>query len=250
VLDILSEALRAATDHLSAGFAICTADGRLLHANRAAKEMMEKGWPVRNQGDYLRPSDRARAGAMVAGLRQVTKEALNRGSSSVSLDVPLASFKCLEGVAIATLRPLAVQEHCLVAIYVTTLAAGQAVDISGIAECYELTPAETRTLEQFVRGRSVAEAATALMISQNTVKTHLRNIFIKTNSSRQQQLMSLASGMMPPLRGVNPSGTPQRLSNQDVKAGHEALLAASWSREPELLLHDRGQLGTKYGRRG
>jgi DNA-binding CsgD family transcriptional regulator len=245
VLDILYQALCAASDHLSAGFAVCTADGRLLHANRTAKDMLDKGWPIRSQGDYLLPSDRARADAIRVALRHVTSEALNRGPPGISLDVPLASFKCPKGAAIATLRPLAVQEHCLAAIYITMKVGGEGAGVSGIAQCYELTPAETRTLEQFVKGRTVAEAAKVLAISQNTVKTHLRNIFIKTNSSRQQQLISLVSGMMPPLRDVEPNIGSHRLFNRDEKAGHEALLSASWSREPEPVLYDRDRLSPK-----
>ena len=51
-----------------------------------------------------------------------------------------------------------------------------------------------------MQGSSVAETASALAISQNTVKTHLQNIFAKTGSTRQPQLLRLVSELNPPIR--------------------------------------------------
>jgi DNA-binding CsgD family transcriptional regulator len=56
-----------------------------------------------------------------------------------------------------------------------------------------------KTLEQFAQGSSVAETASALAISQNTVKTHLQNIFAKTGATRQPQLLRLVSELNPPI---------------------------------------------------
>jgi DNA-binding CsgD family transcriptional regulator len=197
---VLFQALLAATDQLSAGFMICDADGRLLHANSAAQEMMDNGWPIRSHNGSLRASDSSRTDALLKALRQVVSEALLLDPASVSVDLPLASSQSQRGVAIVTLRPLPVQRDCLIALYVTIPLRGEDAEICGFAECFDLTPAEVRTLAQLVRGHSVAEAAQRLAISQNTVKTHLRSIFLKTGSSRQQQLMGLVADLTPPLR--------------------------------------------------
>jgi two-component system NarL family response regulator len=47
----------------------------------------------------------------------------------------------------------------------------------------ELTPAETNILRMIVGGMSNKEIAFALDISENTVKTHARNIFDKLGVS-------------------------------------------------------------------
>ncbi|MGA9265627.1 MAG: LuxR C-terminal-related transcriptional regulator, partial [Rhodomicrobium sp.] len=63
-----------------------------------------------------------------------------------------------------------------------------------------------------VEGGTVAEAAHALAVSENTVKTHLQNIFAKTRSSRQAQLMKLVNDLRPPLR---------RMPGANAASGHE-----------------------------
>lgn len=55
----------------------------------------------------------------------------------------------------------------------------------------DLTRAERRVVEMIVRGASNKEIAAALSISENTVKTHLKNIFEKLNvADRTQAAMS------------------------------------------------------------
>lgn len=55
----------------------------------------------------------------------------------------------------------------------------------------DLTPAEQRVVEMIVRGASNKEISAALSITENTVKTHLKNIFGKLNvEDRTQAAMS------------------------------------------------------------
>ena len=55
----------------------------------------------------------------------------------------------------------------------------------------DLTPAEQRVVEMIVRGASNKEISAALSITENTVKTHLKNIFDKLNvDDRTQAAMS------------------------------------------------------------
>lgn len=55
----------------------------------------------------------------------------------------------------------------------------------------DLTPAERRVVELIVRGASNKEISAALSISENTVKTHLKNIFEKLDvDDRTQAAMS------------------------------------------------------------
>jgi DNA-binding NarL/FixJ family response regulator len=55
----------------------------------------------------------------------------------------------------------------------------------------DLTPAERRVVEMIARGASNKEIAAALSISENTVKTHLKNVFEKLDvDDRTQAAMS------------------------------------------------------------
>lgn len=64
-------------------------------------------------------------------------------------------------------------------------------DAATLAACYGLTPAETRIAMALVEGRQLAQIATSFDVSRTTVAFHMRNIFQKTRTSRQAELVAL-----------------------------------------------------------
>lgn len=60
-----------------------------------------------------------------------------------------------------------------------------------LALMYDLTPAETRLAQCLITGRSVKEIAQTLDIKLPTVRTQLTNIFVKTQTKRQPELIAL-----------------------------------------------------------
>ena len=56
----------------------------------------------------------------------------------------------------------------------------------------ELTPTETRILQQIVAGKSNKEIAYDLDVSENTVKTHVKNVFEKLGVSDRTSAATLA----------------------------------------------------------
>lgn len=80
-----------------------------------------------------------------------------------------------------------------------TVAAGKKYIPSDIAEILsenfgseELTATETRVLQQIVAGKSNKEIAYDLNISENTVKTHVKNVFEKLQVSDRTSAATLA----------------------------------------------------------
>jgi len=69
-------------------------------------------------------------------------------------------------------------------------------------QLYGLTTAEARLIEALTRGKRLEEAADELGISLNTAKTQMRSIFLKTDTSRQTQLIKLV--LAGPLRSIRP----------------------------------------------
>ena len=67
-----------------------------------------------------------------------------------------------------------------------------------VAATFDLTPAEIRTLERLLGGRSPAEIAGDLRVALPTVRTHLSNIFAKTGTARQLDLILLAVQLTTP----------------------------------------------------
>lgn len=63
-----------------------------------------------------------------------------------------------------------------------------------IAETFSLTPRETEILEYYARGRSTNVVQEALVLSYNTVRSHVKNIYRKTGVHSQQELIDLIDG--------------------------------------------------------
>ena len=82
---------------------------------------------------------------------------------------------------------------------IRTVASGKKYIPSDIAEILsenfgseELTPTETRILQRIVAGKSNKEIAYDLNISENTVKTHVKNVFEKLQVSDRTSAATLA----------------------------------------------------------
>jgi len=65
------------------------------------------------------------------------------------------------------------------------------IDIAALQRLFQLTYAEARIATLIVNGNHIDEIAEMLTISLNTVRTHLRHIFEKTNVERQADLIHL-----------------------------------------------------------
>ncbi len=86
---------------------------------------------------------------------------------------------------------------CLVLI--SDPAALLASGVRKVARTYRLTPAEGRVLTAIMRGGGLGRAASQLGVVRHTAKTQLHNVFEKTGTSRQAELIQLVLGATPPV---------------------------------------------------
>jgi DNA-binding CsgD family transcriptional regulator len=75
---------------------------------------------------------------------------------------------------------------------------------------YKLTPAESRITAILARGKSLNEACRLLEIRPNTIRTHLKRIFSKTETNRQSELVKLILSNLSSVRNIanNPASNP------------------------------------------
>lgn len=66
---------------------------------------------------------------------------------------------------------------------------GVAVDEGTLSRMYGLTRGEAALAKHLIQGRSVEEAAEKLFISAHTARTHLKRIFMKTDTHRQPEFL-------------------------------------------------------------
>jgi len=76
-----------------------------------------------------------------------------------------------------------------------------------IARTYKLTPTELRVLLAIVDVGGVPEVASALGVSDTTVKTHVGRLFEKTGGTRQADLVKLVAGFSMPFAAEMAAGS-------------------------------------------
>jgi DNA-binding CsgD family transcriptional regulator len=156
------------------------AEGGIAFANRAAKDLLRS-----------RPSDRKQRRGET--LDQLLGPAISRfkrnpehyvelsTGDDKSLIVLIAPFG---GDGAAPSEPTSI-------MFVSNPMAAPELDLRSIAQLYGLTRAETRLLQAVCRGDRIGEYAVRSGITLNTAKGHLKQLFSKTQTSRQSDLVRL-----------------------------------------------------------
>lgn len=78
-------------------------------------------------------------------------------------------------------------------MFITDAETGVPLSRPALRELYGLSRCEAETAAVLAEGKSVAEAAESMEVSMNTVRAHLKRLFVKTGTSRQSELMLLLS---------------------------------------------------------
>jgi DNA-binding CsgD family transcriptional regulator len=198
----LMEALRATIDNLAVGVILVSADARILHANVAARYMLEMGSPVVSAAGWL--------GAPQPDLAKQLREAIGTAHAARfpgGIGIPLTDTDMC--AATAHVLPLPQRDphacratHASCAVFIASAHTISRVDIGMVGRVFGLTAAENRLLGHLLAGAPLAEAAAALGITEATAKTHRSHIFSKTGVSRRADLVTLVGRLMPPIRST------------------------------------------------
>jgi DNA-binding CsgD family transcriptional regulator len=96
--------------------------------------------------------------------------------------------------------PLGVVQPALAVLILDSGSASQ-IDPAALRNLFSLTAAEARVTAFLAGGYSLAEAASQLNVSVETIRTHTRHVLSKTATKRQGELISLVLRAMP-LRAI------------------------------------------------
>jgi DNA-binding CsgD family transcriptional regulator len=202
-----AEAARLADtlDGLRAGVCVVDAGGRIVHANAACQVILDAGDFLSVIGGRIVASDAkidqalrelfaaADSGDAAIGTRGIALPLRGRdGSHHVAHVLPLTSgARRFAGIAYSASA----------ALFICKAAAEDPSSPGIIARAYRLTPTELRVMLAIVKIGGVPEVAAALGVAENTVKTHLGNLFVKTGTGRQADLVKIVAGFATPLIG-------------------------------------------------
>jgi DNA-binding CsgD family transcriptional regulator len=101
----------------------------------------------------------------------------------------------------STRKKAGIPDAVTAAVFVRKASLENPTALETIAKLYKLTAMEVRVLQSVVEIGGTPLTAEALGISETTVKTHLRNLFQKTDSRRQADLVKLLAGAASPFLG-------------------------------------------------
>lgn len=190
-------------DALSAGVVLVAEDGAILHANQAAKRMLDVAQPITSRGGRLHTRERETTGKLRRVIAIAACNETELGASEFGVALTSASGD----VATAHVLPLAgggvrsrLVPRAVAAVFVASSAERFTGALHAFTRAFGLTPSETRLLERLVQGESITAAAASLGVAKTTVKTHLARILAKTGTRRQTSLLSLVHRLSPAVK--------------------------------------------------
>jgi DNA-binding CsgD family transcriptional regulator/PAS domain-containing protein len=198
----------SALDALRCAVILTDADGRIIHANRPAEDMLREEVLIRSLRGVLKPVLGPAVKELAQAIRLAAGDVLGIGKKGLA--VRLAEDN--SSPVLAHVLPLATgdlrsrfEPAAVAAVFIRgTDNAHDNAEL--LAATYGLTPAETRIVSALLAGRTVDEAARELRVSPTTARTHVRGIFRKTGVSRQQDLLLLAARISPLVNSGDPLG--------------------------------------------
>jgi DNA-binding CsgD family transcriptional regulator len=192
------QALAESFDHVEAAVFLVGADGAISFVNDPGKKMLVEATLMRKDGDALH--------AVVPDTDRILHDifaAAKRGDASVGVRgvaVPLAASPDPWFAHVLPLTSGRRQQagHALTAVaavFIRRTAPNAPPPLEAITRRCNLSPSEIRVLAAVAKVHGVRELADFLGISQATVKTHLHNLFRKTGTRRQSELIKLVAGI-------------------------------------------------------
>lgn len=191
------EAAAQALDSLNRGLIVADERSHILFTNLTASKVLTHADGLYSGPDGLsayRPRDTAdlrglvrwAAGSPTPAPEKTAVLSLWRPSLKPSLLLRIASVRLPTGFAVGP--------FCRAAIFLQDPAASAMIDQSALTRLYGLTRAESHLVAVLLGGKTLAEAGEVLHVTPNTVRTHLKHIFLKTETNRQTQLLALLIG--------------------------------------------------------
>ena len=188
-LQILSDSMSDILNRLPQGVILVTGDCRVVQMNHAAKKILQEkdGLQIGKQSRLVaHNADDSRA------LRQRVDEATrpddNPEGSAMTLLRPGSGATLTVMVTPTDPGMSSPEEEPLVSVFVVQPETPP-LDVGVLAKLYSMTPAEAKLASHLAVGRSLDQSSQAWGVSLSTVRTHLKRIFTKTETSRQGDLV-------------------------------------------------------------
>lgn len=185
-----------ALDHIPTGIVVTDADAKIQHVNATAKDILARKDGLSLSGGTLRLNVLNESAEFGLAVRRAV-EAAQSGDIPPGQAMTVTRTTGDEGypLMISTLwgnhtkLGLGVLDRPLAVVFITDPDRPQEAPSELLQWLYGLTPSEARLLERLVAGQPLKDAAGDVNLSVNTARQYLKQIFQKTDTNRQSELV-------------------------------------------------------------
>jgi DNA-binding CsgD family transcriptional regulator len=180
-------------DEIDYGMLLLSADAQVLYLNHAARLELDGQHPLQLRGRSLsvhRAQDVAPFYDALAAAQRGLRRLLSLGEGAHRI--------CVSVVPLPEAGP---QRRPLTLLVLGKRRFCEHLSVQGYARSLNLTPAETRVLEQLCAGVRPTEIAASLGVRVSTVRTQIGSIRAKTGTASIRDLLSQVA-VLPPLVGA------------------------------------------------
>lgn len=189
--EVFNSAVRA-LDYIALGIVLLDGRGQVLFANRTAARLAEEG-----DGIVIESTVRAPLSQHSMQLDQVIAVAIaaSLAGDDHVVGLPLPRLSGRRDLLLLACTLMSDEENSVpspaVVLFISDPEGRPQVPASVLSSLFGLTPAEAKLATALAEGHRLDEIATELAVSSTTIAFHLRNLFRKTNTNRQADLIAL-----------------------------------------------------------
>ena len=188
-------ALKAALDVTDLGVLLIDRQGAVVHANHAGQQLLQQGDDLRLRGNTLVATRLADGLRLQVALNHVFAANAD-GCDAEARHAPTFAISQASGqhlvLAISPAEQRAEEPTDVAAIlYLLDPAFDAEAALQPTCKLYQLSPAESRLAGLLVTGMPLALVAERMRIKEQTARAYLKQIFVKTATNRQADLVRL-----------------------------------------------------------
>lgn len=186
-------AAMAALDRDKCGVVAVTAEGQIAFMNSAAAAALSRGEVVQLSHNTIRPTHYPDAIRFLAALDMIAARSPAKAHDAIIMRLNGSGLAAPMIISIAPFGDDAATSDGPVAIIHFLQQEGDDAGLSAVCRLFGLSPIEAQLARHLFNGRTLADAAVAMHIKAETARSYLKQIFAKTDTHRQAELVGMFS---------------------------------------------------------
>lgn len=181
-------ALEAALNSFGVGFVLIDQNANTVFVNTVALKLLQSGNGLRLDGNRIHATHLADAVRLRTALEHVTTSGVREAPM---LAIARSSAPPLTLLALPLEWGKSEIQSAAAVIYIVEPAVSISAVLEPLCQIYQLTPSETKLTCLLATGKTLGDCAERIKIKEQTARSVLKQIFRKTGTTRQSELIIL-----------------------------------------------------------